>query len=84
MKRRFFSLLLVVLTSTIAFAGPVDLEQAKGKAARFMKELNGSRIAADAGAEYAPARSVKGKRTKTDVPAYYVFNVQDEKGDSFR
>lgn len=80
MKRRFFSLLLVVLTSTIAFAGPVDLEQAKGKAARFMKELNGSRISADAGAEYAPARSVKGKRTKTDVPAYYVFNVQDEKG----
>ena len=41
----------MVLTSTIAFAGPVDLEQAKGKAARFMKELNDSRIAADAGAE---------------------------------
>lgn len=80
MKRRLISLLLVAFSFVIAFAGPVDLEQAKGKAARFMKELNGSRIAPDAGAEYAPARFVKGVGTKTDVPAYYVFNAQDDCG----
>lgn len=80
MKHRFTSFLLMVLFSAMAFAGPVDLEKAKGKAAKFMLELNGSVISHDQSPEYAPARTIKGVRTAEQTPAYYVFNTADNNG----
>lgn len=48
MKHRITFLFAVILICSSAFAGPVDLEEARGKAARFLKELNGSTVAATA------------------------------------
>lgn len=81
MKQRFTSfLLLLALSCAFAFAGPVTLEQAKGKAAKFMKELNGSVLQASETPEYAPARTIRGVKTNTETPAYYVFNSENESG----
>ena len=80
MKQRIAFLFATLLISSFAFAGPVDLEMARGKAARFLREINGGRILASSQAEYAPARSIKGKMVSSDVPAYYVFNAEDGNG----
>ena len=80
MKHRITFLITAILICSIAFAGPVSLEEARGKAARFLLELNGSSVATTAQAEYAPARSVKGRVGVSDVPAYYVFNAEDGNG----
>ena len=80
MKQRFTSFLLMTLLCVMAFAGPVGLEQAKGKAAKFFMELNGSTISASATPEYAPARSINGIKTGEETPAYYIFNAENESG----
>ena len=80
MKRRITFFITATLICSIAFAGPVSLEEARGKAARFLLELNGSTVATTAQAEYAPARSVKGRVGVSDVPAYYVFNAEEGNG----
>lgn len=80
MKHKITFLFAVILICSSAFAGPVDLEEARGKAARFLKELNGSTIAATTQSEYASARLVKGKVSGSDAPAYYVFNAEDGNG----
>ncbi len=67
--------------SLSAWAGPVDLEQARGKAASFMKEHNrGARLESSAPA-YAPAlKKGTGKQTPDAAPAYYVFNAEGNAG----
>ena len=75
MKQRFTLFLLTLLSLTIAFAGPVDLERARGKAMKFMKEHNNGAILLSDEPEYAPARSIKGVPTNESTPAYYVFNA---------
>ena len=80
MKQRFTLFLLMVLSYTIAFAGPVDLEQARAKAAKFMKKQSCGTVVLFETPEYAPARSIKGVATNSDTPAYYVFNAEDENG----
>ena len=80
MKYRITFLLATILICLSTFAGPVDLEEARGKAAKFLRELNGSTVATTASAEYAPARSIKGKMSGSDVPAYYVFNAEEGNG----
>lgn len=80
MKKRFAFIFAALLVCAFSYAGPVDLEVARGKAARFLKDLNGGTILATGQAEYAPARSVKGKVITGDMPAYYVFNAEDGNG----
>lgn len=80
MKQRFTLFLLMVLSCAITFAGPVDIEQARAKAAKFLKEQHGSSIVLTETPEYAPARSIKGVATNSDTPAYYVFNAENENG----
>ncbi len=80
MKQRFTLLLLTLLTFTVTFAGPVDLEQARGKAAKFMRDYNNGAQLASEEPEYAPARSVRGTQIKDADPAYYVFNAENECG----
>lgn len=80
MKQRFTLFLLTLLSFTIAFAGPVDLERARGKAIKFMKEHNNGAILLSDEPEYAPARSIKGVPTDESTPAYYVFNAENECG----
>ena len=80
MKQRFTLFLLMVLSYTIAFAGPVDLEQARAKAAKFMKKQSNGTVVLSETPEYAPARSIKGVPTDVKTPAYYVFNAEAENG----
>lgn len=80
MKQRFTLLLLTLLSITVAFAGPIGLEQARGKAIKFMKEHNNGAILLAEEPEYAPARSIKGVPTDESTPAYYVFNAENECG----
>lgn len=70
----------MVLSYTIAFAGPVDLEQARAKAAKFMKKQSNGTVVLSETPEYAPARSIKGVPTDVKTPAYYVFNAEAENG----
>lgn len=80
MKQRFTSLFILTLVCAMVWAGPVGLEQARGKAAKFFKEQNrGAKLATDT-PEYAPARTIRGVMSKTETPAYYVFNAEDELG----
>ena len=80
MKQRFTLIILHLLLSCVAFAGPVDLEQAKGKAAKFMKMLgNDAPLVIDAPA-YAPARTIRGIQTSNPTPAFYVFNAEHGAG----
>jgi hypothetical protein len=69
MKQRFTSFIILALLAIASWAGPVNLEQAKGKAAKFMKELNGSIISPADAPEYAPARTIRGANTNTSTPA---------------
>lgn len=80
MKQRFTLLLLALLSFTIAFADPIGLELARGKAAKFMKERNNGAVLASEEPEYAPARTIRGVQTQESDPAYYVFNAEDERG----
>lgn len=67
--------------SLTSWAGPVDLEQARGKAAAFMKEHHGgARLESEAPA-YAPAlKKGFGKQTPDAASAYYVFNAEGNAG----
>lgn len=80
MKQRFTSFLLMVLSCAIIYAGPVGLEQARAKAAKFMKGQNGGTVTLSETPEYAPARSIKGVPTDVSSPAYYVFNTEADNG----
>lgn len=80
MRQRFTLFLLMALSCAITFAGPVDLEMARTKAAKFLKAQHGSSIVLTETPEYAPARSIKGVATSSDTPAYYVFNAENENG----
>ena len=80
MKQRFTSFIILALLAIASWAGPVNLEQAKGKAAKFMKKLNGSIISPANAPEYAPARTIRGANTNTSTPAYYIFNAENEGG----
>lgn len=80
MRHRFASLLLMMLWCIIVVAGPVGLEQARGRAAKFMKTLNGSSLLPVERPEYAPARSINGTAPSADTPAFYVFNAEGDNG----
>lgn len=69
------------ILSSAAWAGPVDLEQARGKAAAFIKEHHGgARLESDTPA-YAPGlKKGFGKQTPEAAPAYYVFNAEGNAG----
>ena len=76
MKQRLPLILLHLFLCCAVFAGPVDLEQAKGKAAKFMKMLgNDAQLVTDVPA-YAPARTIRGVQTDNETPAFYVSNVE--------
>ena len=68
------------MACSFALAGPIGLEQARGKAAKFMKERIGGAVLANEIPEYAPARSLKGATAPDETPAYYIFNAEDERG----
>jgi hypothetical protein len=70
--------LLISLCCLFAFAGPVGLEQAKGKAAKFLFE-RGVQLLTEEPA-YAPARLAPGVAAPETTPAYYVFNAEDNAG----
>lgn len=80
MRQRFTTFLLMVLSCAIIYAGPVGLEQARAKAAKFMKGQNGGTVTLSETPEYAPARSIKGVPTDVKSPAYYVFNTEADNG----
>lgn len=80
MKQRFTLFLSMAMACSFALAGPIGLEQARGKAAKFMKERIGGAVLANEIPEYAPARSLKGAKTPNETPAYYIFNAEDERG----
>ncbi|MDE5560367.1 MAG: C10 family peptidase, partial [Bacteroidaceae bacterium] len=80
MKQKITLLLFLTLSCIMSWAGPVDLEQARGKAAKFLKELNENARLATETPEYAPARSIKGVQTANTTPAFYVFNAENECG----
>lgn len=80
MKQRLPLILLHLFLCCAVFAGPVDLEQAKGKAAKFMKMLgNDAQLVTDVPA-YAPARTIRGVQTDNETPAFYVFNAEQNGG----
>lgn len=80
MKQRFTLFLSMAMACSFALAGPIGLEQARGKAAKFMKERIGGAVLANEIPEYAPARSLKGATAPDETPAYYIFNAEDERG----
>ena len=81
MKQRFSLFFVLTLCCLVAWAGPVGLESARGKAAKFMFEHNsGARLASDSPV-YAPARKARGaQQAVSDAPAYYVFNTEYNSG----
>lgn len=81
MKQRFSLFFVMTLCCVMAWAGPVGLESARGKAAKFMFERNsGARLASDTPA-YAPARKARGgQQVASDAPAFYVFNAEYNAG----
>lgn len=80
MKQKLTTTLILAFICATTWAGPVGLEQAKGKAAKFFKEQNrGAKLATDT-PEYAPARRIRGIESEDKAPAYYVFNAEDEMG----
>ena len=78
MIKKFTLSLLISLCCLFAFAGPVGLEQAKGKAAKFLFE-RGVQLLTEEPA-YAPARLAPGVAAPETTPAYYVFNAEDNAG----
>lgn len=74
-------LLLLLIISTTAWAGPIDAEQAKSIALQFMhSHLPGTRLEADTPA-YAPTRKMLNKDARPkELPAYYVFNTKGKEG----
>lgn len=72
-------LLLYLFLPLTAFAAPIDVEQARGVAAKFLKECNPNATLETE--TFAPTRKRMGMNGGgVDVPVYYVFNATDEEG----
>ncbi len=77
--KTIFVLLLSPFLSLMAFAAPIDVEQARGVAAKFLKERN-----SDATLEhetFALTRKRMGMNgAGAEAPVYYVFNAEYDEG----
>jgi hypothetical protein len=81
MKHKILFLLTFALFTSTIFAGPIDVDLARGKAIKFLQKYHpDARLEEDTPA-YAPVqkRLLKGGKT-VESPAYYVFNAEDDLG----
>lgn len=77
-KTSLLSLLLGTACS-VAWAGPIDIHQARGLAAQFLKSHHSeAQLERDT---FAPTRKrMGGADAETELPVYYVFNATDDAG----
>lgn len=81
MKRHIHFFLLLIFCWATCFAEPIDVEQARGKAAKFLQKQHPDAKLEDNTPVYSPKRKrmVKGQ-VPIELPIYYVFNTEDSQG----
>ena len=71
--------LLFTFLPLMAFTAPIDVEQARGVATKFLKERNLD-VALEREAVASSRKRIGMKGSDIEVPAFYVFNTEDDAG----